>query len=73
MDVRGALRIDPDTRVGLQAMQLTVRVAARAGSAPELTAALVRAAEQYCITLDTLRNGLPVEVTFETPTPLAAA
>src|SRR5262245_51669546 len=72
MDVRGALAIDPDVRVGLQAMQLIVRVSPAAGTPPELAQALVRAAEQYCITLDTLRNGLPVDVTLETPTTVAA-
>ncbi len=73
MDVRGALAIDPDVRVGLQAMQLTVRLSPTAGTTPELTEALARAAERYCITLETLRNGLPVEVTFETPTTVNAA
>jgi uncharacterized OsmC-like protein len=65
MDVRGALAIDPEVRVGLQAMQLHVRLRPAAGTAPELTDALARAAERYCITLDTLRAGLPVEVAVD--------
>lgn len=72
MDVRGALAIDPEVRVGLQAMQLDVRLHPVADTPPELTDALARAAERYCITLDTLRAGLPVELNVETPAAVAA-
>ena len=67
MDVRGALAVNPEIRVGLQAMRLHARLRPAAGTSPQLTDALVRAAETYCITLDTLRDGLPVEVSVATP------
>jgi uncharacterized OsmC-like protein len=72
MDVRGALAIKPDVRVGLQAMQLDVQLRTAPDTPPHLMDALARAAERYCITLDTLRAGVPVEVTVETPTTAAA-
>jgi uncharacterized OsmC-like protein len=65
MDVRGALAIEPDIRVGLQSMQLVVRLQPAAGTPGHLTEQLARAAERYCITLDTLHRGLPVEVTVD--------
>jgi uncharacterized OsmC-like protein len=72
MDVRGALAIDPEVRVGLQAMRLDVRLRPAAGTSPQLTDALIRAAEAYCITLDTLRMGLPIEVTVDAPAAVTA-
>jgi uncharacterized OsmC-like protein len=73
MDVRGALAIEPDIRVGLQSMQLGVRLHPAAGTPRHLTEQLARAAELYCITLDTLRRGLPVEVTVDAGTAVSAA
>ena len=73
MDVRGALAIDPGVRVGLQAMELAVRLRPTADTPPHLTDALARAAERYCITLDTLRNGLPVDLTVDTPSAVLPA
>jgi uncharacterized OsmC-like protein len=73
MDVRGALAIDPEIRVGLQAMQLHVRLRPAASTPAHLTDALARAAERYCITLDTLRAGLPVEVTIDSPATVSTA
>jgi uncharacterized OsmC-like protein len=73
MDVRGALAIDPEIRVGLQAMRLHVRLRPAPGTPAHVTDALTRAAERYCITLDTLRGGLPVEVAVDAPTTVSAA
>jgi uncharacterized OsmC-like protein len=73
MDVRGALAIDPEIRVGLQAMQLRVRLRPAANTPAHLTDALARAAERYCITLDTLRAGLPVAVAVDVPATVSAA
>ena len=72
LDVRGALAVDPAVRVGLESMQLVVRLRPVAETPRELTNALAEAAERYCITLDTLRKGLPVEVTVETSAVAAA-
>lgn len=73
LDVRGALAVDPDVRVGLEAMQVVVRLRPAPGTPRELRDALAGAAERHCITLDTLRKGLPVEVKLETQAAAVAA
>lgn len=69
VDVRGALAIAPDVRVGLEGMRLEATVETAPGTPARATRALLEAAERYCITLDTLRAGVPVEFTIDTPAP----
>jgi hypothetical protein len=69
--IRGQLAGPGTFHLALHLGQLRIHRGGVAGLAPDLTEALVRAAERYCITFDTLRNGLPVEVGVETPTTVA--
>jgi len=66
VDVRGSLAVDPATPVGLQHMRCRVGLEAAPGTSPEAIARLRAAAERSCITLQTLRAGLPVDYAFET-------
>lgn len=62
VDVRGALAIDPDVRVGFNSLACEVRLRAAAGTDPRLVDKLVAAASRFCVNLDTLRDGVDVEV-----------
>jgi uncharacterized OsmC-like protein len=73
VDVRGSLAIDPATPVGLQHMRCRVWIEAAPGTPSDTVARLRAAAERSCVTLQTLRAGLPVDYVFETrDTPGAA-
>jgi uncharacterized OsmC-like protein len=65
VDVRGALAIDPSVPVGFQAIVTTVRIRAAAGTPPRLLEQLCAASERLCIDLQTLRQGVNVEVAFD--------
>ena len=60
LDVRGCLGADPDVRVGFEALDCRVGLAAVDGSDPRRLKALVTAAERFCVNLDTLRGGIEV-------------
>jgi uncharacterized OsmC-like protein len=63
VDVRGSLCVAPEVPVGFQRMR--VEVQSRADDAdPRVVRKLEAAAEHCCIVLQTLRAGVPVEVTF---------
>jgi uncharacterized OsmC-like protein len=64
VDARGCLSIDRGVRVGFQTMTCNVRLQVAPGTAPQLIAALQKAAEGSCVNLDTLRSGVPVDVSF---------
>ena len=66
VDVRGALVVDPEVPVGFQAIACKVRLQPAAGTPPARVKKLVDQAELLCITLQTLRNGVPVQVSCET-------
>jgi uncharacterized OsmC-like protein len=63
LDVRGCLAADPDVRVGFEALECEVHLAAIEGTDPRRLNALVAAAERFCVNLDTLRRGLEVTTT----------
>ncbi len=65
LDVRGALAVDPDVRVGFEALDCRVRLRAAPGTGPRRVERLVAAAERYCVNMDTLRGGVRVEVETE--------
>ncbi len=64
VDVRGCMAMDPAVRPGFRGMQCEVFLQPAPGSDPRRVAALGRSAERFCVTLDTLRHGTPVEVRF---------
>src|SRR6266545_5342055 len=65
LDVRGTLALDRSVRVGFQ--KLTTKVSLRAATATPAAriARLMAAVEALCVVLDTMRRGVPVEMTFE--------
>lgn len=65
VDVRGCMAIDPDVRPGFRWLAVDARVEPAAGTDSRLVEALTQGAERLCVTLDTLRNGVSVEVRSE--------
>jgi uncharacterized OsmC-like protein len=64
VDVRGALAIDRSVKVGFRSMNCHVHLRVpQSTEQPRLTA-LRKQAEASCVTLDTLRSGVPVSVDF---------
>ncbi|MGV0838107.1 OsmC family protein [Mycolicibacterium thermoresistibile] len=61
VDVRGALMVSPDVPVGFTQMRCTVQLAAADGTPAHVLQGLTTAAEQCCIVLNTLRNGVSVD------------
>ena len=60
VDVRGCLGANPDVRVGFEALDCKVHMAAMEGTDPKRLKALAAAAERFCVNLDTLRGGITV-------------
>ena len=65
LDVRGCLGQDPDVRVGFEALECDVRLAAADGAERRRLEALATAAEKFCVNLDTLRLGTEVRTAAE--------
>lgn len=65
VDVRGTLNVDPDVRVGFESMRMDVRLRAAPGTPVRLLERLRLGGERLCVTLDTLRRGVPVEASYE--------
>jgi uncharacterized OsmC-like protein len=62
-DARGTLAMG-DYPIGLTAIRCTTRVTVPEDVKGERAERLLRSAEKYCVVLNTLRNGVPVESTF---------
>jgi uncharacterized OsmC-like protein len=62
LDVRGALAVSDDVRVGFELLSCRIRLRAAAGTDPRLLGRLVTAGERFCVNLDTLRNGVHVDI-----------
>ncbi len=62
-DARGTLAMG-DYPIGLTAIRCTTRVTVAQDVKGERAERLLRSAEKYCVVLNTLRNGVPVESTF---------
>jgi uncharacterized OsmC-like protein len=62
-DLRGALGLDRNTKIGIQKLELRTHVTVRGGN-PERARKLLEAAERYCAILDTLRNPPEIAATF---------
>lgn len=69
VDVRGTLDIDRAVRVGLESMRVEARVRPAPGTRPGVADGIAKAAERLCITLDTLRDGVPVTVHVDADAP----
>jgi uncharacterized OsmC-like protein len=68
LDLRGTLGMDRDTPVGFSSIRCESRVSVKDDGRPERAKRLLVNAERYCVVLNTLRNGLPIESTFELAT-----
>jgi uncharacterized OsmC-like protein len=62
-DARGTLAMG-DYPIGLTGIRSTTRVTVPADVKGERAERLLRSAEKYCVVLNTLRNGVPVESAF---------
>src|SRR4029077_5959321 len=62
-DARGTLAMG-DYPIGLTAIRCTTRVTVAQDGKGERAERLLRSAEKYCVVLNTLRKGVPVESTF---------
>ena len=63
-DPRGTLVMGREFPIGLTAIRCATRVTIAEGATGERAERLLRSAERYCVVLDTLRGGVPVESTF---------
>jgi uncharacterized OsmC-like protein len=63
-DPRGTLAMGRDFPVGLTAIRCTAKVGLAEGVKEDRAERLLRSAERYCVVLDTLRKGVPVESAF---------
>jgi uncharacterized OsmC-like protein len=68
MDLRGTLGMDREIPVGLQRIRCETRVSVKDDGRPERAKRLLENAERYCVVLNTLRNGVPVESEFKLTT-----
>lgn len=64
VDVRGSLGVDRRAQIGFASIECQVRLEPAPGTAPELCRRLMATAERSCINLQTLRAGVPVNVSF---------
>ena len=64
VDVRGTLAIDRAVKVGFRSMHCLVRLRVPRSTEQPRLAALRKQSEASCVTLDTLRSGVPVAVDF---------
>jgi uncharacterized OsmC-like protein len=62
-DLRGALGLDRNTKVGVERLEIRTHVKVRGGD-PERARRLLEAAERYCAILDTLRRPPAIEAHF---------
>ena len=72
-DVRGCLQVDAAVPVGFQRMRCRVRLQPKDGTDENKTRMLVGVAENCCVVLQTLRNGVAVETEVDAGVPAGAA
>lgn len=65
LDVRGSLNIDRSVPVGFERLAVEIDLRAAPGTSERLVQTVVAGAEQFCVVLDTLRRGVPVEITVD--------
>jgi uncharacterized OsmC-like protein len=71
VDVRGTLLVDRNVPVGFQQIKCQVHLKPAANVPPEKVKMLQAAAEHSCVVLQTLRNGVPVQMQFDETRTLA--
>jgi uncharacterized OsmC-like protein len=71
-DVRGTLLVDPLVRVGFNLMRVSVKAVPGPGVAPKQVEGLVQMAEQCCVVLQTLKNGVELALQVDVGKPLEA-
>lgn len=64
-DPRGTLAMGAEFPIGLTAIRCRTRIAVDEDVVGERAERLLRSAERYCVVLNTLRQGVPVESTFQ--------
>jgi uncharacterized OsmC-like protein len=64
LDLRGTLGVDRQAPVGFSHIRCETRVGVKDDGRPERARRLLENAERYCVVLNTLRNGVPVESKF---------
>ena len=64
-DPRGTLAMGKEFPIGLTSIRCHTRVVIDEDEGGERSDRLLRSAERYCVVLNTLRQGVPVESTFE--------
>jgi uncharacterized OsmC-like protein len=64
LDLRGTLGTARDVPVGFSSIRCESRVTVKDDGRPERAKRLLENAERYCVVLNTLRGGVPVESTF---------
>lgn len=69
-DVRGTLLVDPSVRVGFNTMRVRVKAVPGPGVSPKQVEGLVQLAEQCCVVLQTVKNGVDVALELETGEPI---
>lgn len=62
VDVRGCLAMRRDVRVGFGSITLTVHAEPAPGTDPRRLRRVLDTAEQLCVVLDTVRDGVPITV-----------
>jgi len=71
VDVRGCLAMESSVRPGFRELGCNVSCRPANGTDPKTFAMLLDHAERLCVTLDTLRNGVPIVVSTDTiPQPI---
>jgi len=65
VDVRGCMALNPSVRPGFREIRCTVHLEAKDDTDPRHLKLLTGHVEKLCVTLDTLRNGVPVDVSFD--------
>ena len=63
-DPRGTLAMGKEFPIGITAIRAHAQVVVRGDEREERAARLLRSAERYCVILQTLQEGVPVESTF---------
>jgi uncharacterized OsmC-like protein len=62
VDVRGCLAMGKSVRPGFRQMQCEIRLNLDPQAAPNMRTLLLKQAEALCVTLDTLRSGVPISI-----------